>query len=78
MRAIAQDLFGATFSVPEPILIILKSIGNVVMANGQHVYPTFPDIADQVVNGGGGYYCKDYSMTTTIDSGDETTLPLIL
>lgn len=56
MRAIAQDLHGVTFSVPEPIFIFLKGIGNVVTAAGQHLYPTFPDMPDQILAGRGGYY----------------------
>lgn len=56
MRAIAQDLRGVTFSVPEPIFMFRKGIGNVVTAAGQHLYPTFPDMPDQILAGRGGYY----------------------
>lgn len=42
--------------VPEPILLQLRALGNVVSPTGQHLYPEFPDIPVFQIGGFGGYF----------------------
>lgn len=45
-----------SFSVPEPIFLQIRQIGNLVTKTGQHLYPEFPELPNQEINGQLGYY----------------------
>lgn len=45
-----------TFVVPEPILLQLRQIGNVVSLTKQHLYPEFPPLPTSAIAGHGGYF----------------------
>lgn len=48
-----------TFSIPEPITLQLKQLGNTVAKHiDHHLYPYFPQLSTRVVAGHGGYYGK--------------------
>lgn len=44
------------FVVPEPILLQLRQLGNVVSTTKQHLYPEFPELPTQQIADHGGYY----------------------
>lgn len=44
------------FSIPEPIMIQLKSIGSVQTMTREHLTPSIPDLPQEVIAGHGGYY----------------------
>lgn len=44
------------FCVPEPLLLEIRAIGNVVTTTKQHLYPAFPPLPSEVINNHGGYY----------------------
>lgn len=46
----------APFCVPEPILLQLKALGNVVAHTGIHLYPEFPTLPTALLENLGGYY----------------------
>lgn len=43
-------------SVPEPILIQLKTLGTIQTMTREHLTPTIPDLPTRIINGHGGYY----------------------
>ncbi|XP_072399130.1 uncharacterized protein [Diabrotica undecimpunctata] len=55
-----QDILTLTqttvFSVPEPILLQLRQLGNIVTKTGQHLYPEFPPLPVELINQQPGYY----------------------
>ncbi|CAI6374925.1 unnamed protein product [Macrosiphum euphorbiae] len=44
------------FTVPEPIFLQLRQIGNIVTSTKQHLYPAFPELPTYQFNHRGGYY----------------------
>lgn len=44
------------FNIPEPLMLALRSVGNVVTRTGQHLYPAFPPLPTGVIQGLGGHY----------------------
>lgn len=44
------------FNLPEPLLLQIKQLGNVVAMTKQHLYPKFPPLPDQVIHGLSRYY----------------------
>jgi hypothetical protein len=45
-----------SFSIPEPLNLYLKSIGNIETSIKQHLYPSFPPLPTVVIDGYGGHY----------------------
>ncbi|KAJ8978102.1 hypothetical protein NQ317_018968 [Molorchus minor] len=46
----------SSFLLPEPILLQLRAIGNIVTSTKQHLYPEFSPLPSEVIAGFGGYY----------------------
>lgn len=44
------------FVIPEPILLQVRQLGNVVSKTGQHLFPSFPPLPTNVIQGSGSYY----------------------
>lgn len=58
-----------SFSVPEPILLQLRQVGNITVKHlNQHLYPTFPQLPTWVIAGHGGYYGE--LVAPAIDTND--------
>lgn len=55
-NALLDQIATASFSIPEPLLLQLRAIGNVVTRTGQHLYPEFPSLPARVIANQGGYY----------------------
>lgn len=46
----------SSFIVPEPLNLQLRQLGNTVSLTRQHLYPTFPPLPVEILQGHGGYY----------------------
>lgn len=57
-----------SFNLPEPLLLQVKQLGNVVATTKQHLYPKFPDLPTQVINGLGGYYGNLVAPAPNVDN----------
>ncbi|KAK7873281.1 hypothetical protein R5R35_011347 [Gryllus longicercus] len=44
------------FALPEPLLLAVRSLGNITTGTKQHLYPEFPPLPVEVVGNHGGYY----------------------
>ncbi|CAI6347595.1 unnamed protein product [Macrosiphum euphorbiae] len=53
---ILQLIQTTAFTVPEPIFLQLRHLGNVLTTTKQHLSPAFPPLPDVAINGHGGYY----------------------
>lgn len=60
MTQTEQDLLTLTqttsFCVPEPLALQVRQIGNLQTMTKQHLYPEFPELPVEQINGQGGYY----------------------
>lgn len=46
----------SAFCVPDPLLLQLKELGNIVTSTGQHLYPEFPPLPTHAFENHGGYF----------------------
>lgn len=52
-----------SYSIPEPLTLLFKSVGNLLTKSGEHFQPTFPVLPDTVIQGHGGYYGQIDAIT---------------
>ncbi|KAG8234315.1 hypothetical protein J437_LFUL013055 [Ladona fulva] len=45
-----------SFVLPEPLLLQMRALGNIVTQTKQHLYPMLPPLPTHVIGGHGGYY----------------------
>lgn len=45
-----------TFVLPEPLLMAVRSLGNIVVDTDEHLYPEFPSLPTKTVSGQDGLY----------------------
>ncbi|KAF6198426.1 hypothetical protein GE061_008174 [Apolygus lucorum] len=55
-RNVLSALVAEKFTIPEPLDVYIKQYGSVVPSTESHLYPAFPPLPVQQVNGFGGYY----------------------
>lgn len=60
LTVLEQDVLRAvqhtTFNVPEPLILQIRTIGNLITKTGQHLYPSAPPLPDQQIGGIGGFF----------------------
>ncbi|XP_036141519.1 uncharacterized protein LOC118645133 isoform X2 [Monomorium pharaonis] len=55
-RDVLLMLDQSAFSIPEPIMVQIKVIGNTQTMTKEHLHPEFPELPTQQIAGFGGYY----------------------
>lgn len=55
------------FNIPEPVLLQIRQLGNVVSGTKQHLYPEFPPLPTNVLNNTGGYYGQVLAPAEGVD-----------